>query len=439
VHDLKISFYGAAEEVGRSCMLIESEHAKILLDAGIKLGKVTEYPKIPPHLIKEIDAVILSHTHLDHSGYLPHLFGMGYMGKVYATKPTIELTNVMLGDYIDLSKPKDVTTKTMELLHKSYEIEEFREPFRIKDLEIEFFQSGHILGSAMTRVSDGKKSMIYTGDMNLAKTKLLGGADIKGLSADTLIIECTYASKKDVFEPESVTTNKMLKSINETLKTNGKVMIPSFAIGSGEQMLLLLDDYMNSGVLQKVPIYIDGMINKAMRIHRHNVIYARKELQMRILMSDYDPFRSPNFVPVESKGARNDVARKDEGCIIVTTSGMIVGGPILFYLSKLAGNPNNKLLQIGYQAPGTKGRELQDGAKEITIDNRKVKIALAIENYHFSGHGDRPQRDLLLKKIHGLKRVFLVHGEKEKLVEFKDDISGKFEAIIPKQGERYDI
>lgn len=439
MHDLRVSFYGAAEEVGRSCMLIESERTRILLDAGIKLGKIIEYPKIPPHLINEIDAVVLSHTHLDHSGYLPHLFSSGYTGKVYATKPTIELTNVMLSDYISLSKPKDVTNKTMELLHKSYEIVEFREPFKIKDLGIEFFQSGHILGSAMVRVSDGKRTMLYTGDMNLAKTRLLGGADTRGLSADTLMMECTYGSKKDVFEPESVTINKMLKSINETIKTGGKVMIPSFAIGSGEQVLLMLDDYMNSGVLQKVPIYIDGMINKAMRIHRHNVIYAKKELQMRILMSDYDPFRSPNFVPVESKGARSDVARKDEGCIIVTTSGMIVGGPILFYLSKLAGNPNNKLLQIGYQAPGTRGRELQDGAREISIDGRKTRVELAIENYHFSGHGDRPQLDLLLKRVRGLRRVFLVHGEKEKLVEFRGDISRKFDAIIPKQGERYEV
>jgi predicted metal-dependent RNase len=439
VHDLKLSFFGAAEEVGRSCIFLESDHAKVLLDAGIKLGKQIEYPNIPPSIVKDLDAVILSHTHLDHSGYLPHLFAMGYTGKVYATKPTIELTNVMLSDYISISAPKDVTNKTMDLLHKSYEIAEFREPFKIKDLDVEFFQSGHILGSSMVRISDGRKSLFYTGDLQLAKTRLLGGADLKNVSAETLLMECTYGSKKDVFPPESVTVKKMLNSINETIKIGGKVMIPSFAVGNAEQVLLMLDDYMNSGVIQKVPIYVDGMINKAMRIHRHNVIYARKELQMRILMSDYDPFRSPNFMPIENKGARGDVVKKEEGCIIVTTSGMIVGGPILFYLSKLAGNPRNKLLQIGYQAAGTTGRELQDGAREITIDRRKVKVGLTIENYHLSAHGDRPQLDLLLKRIRGLKRVFLIHGEAEKLAEFKGDISNRFDVVIPRQGERYDV
>jgi hypothetical protein len=420
-------------------MLLESEHAKILLDAGIKLGKPIEYPTIPQNIVKGIDAVVLSHTHLDHSGFLPHLYAMGYTGKVYATKPTIELTNVMLSDYISISKPRDITNKVMEHLHKSYEIKEFREAFTIKDLTIEFFQSGHILGSALVRVSDGRHSLVYTGDLNMAKTRLLGGADTKGLSAETLIIECTYGSKKDVFPPENVTTNKMLKSINETIKAGGKVMIPSFAVGSAEQVLLMLDDYMNSGILQKVPIYIDGMINKAMRIHRHNVIYARKELQMRILMSDYDPFKAINFVPIEDRRARGEVARSDKSCIIVTTSGMIVGGPILFYLSKLGSSPQNKLLQIGYQASGTLGREIQNGAKEVLIDGKKVKIALTVESYHLSGHGDRPQLDMLIKKIHGLKRVFLMHGEKEKIMEFKDDLSGKFDAVVPKQGEQYEL
>ena len=160
---------------------------------------------------------------------------------------------------------------------------------------------------------------------------------------------------------------------------------------------------------------------------------------MRILMSDYDPFKAINFVPIEDRRARGEVARSDKSCIIVTTSGMIVGGPILFYLSKLGSSPQNKLLQIGYQASGTLGREIQNGAKEVLIDGKKVKIALTVESYHLSGHGDRPQLDMLIKKIHGLKRVFLMHGEKEKIMEFKDDLSGKFDAVVPKQGEQYEL
>lgn len=215
--------------------------------------------------------------------------------------------------------------------------------------------------------------------------------------------------------------------------------MPSFAVGRAQEVLLLFDDYLNSGILPKVPIYIDGMINKAMRIHRHNVIYAREELQKRILMSDFDPFRSENFVPIEKNSMRTKIVSSGESCIIVTTSGMMSGGPILFYMSKLGSKPENKLLQIGYQAAGTLGRQIQEGAKEVTINGNKVKINLRVETYHFSAHADRTQLETLLKKVRGLRNVYLVHGEEGKLKEFKSDLAGKFNVTIPRQGEIYDI
>jgi uncharacterized protein len=291
----------------------------------------------------------------------------------------------------------------------------------------------------MITVSDGKSTLIYSGDLNLSKTKLLEGADTKNITAKTLIIESTYGGRKDIFPNEGVVAQKTLKSINETLKLGGKVIIPSFAVGRAQEILLMLDDYINSGLLPKVPIYVDGMINKAMRIHRHNVIYCRKELQRRILMSDYDPFKSSNFIPIESKTQRAKAVSTDESCIIVTTSGMLTGGPVIFYLSKLAGISTNKVILVGYQAEGTPGRQLQEGAKRIRFDKTVINIGLTVESQHLSAHADRPQLELMIKKINGLKNVFIMHGEKSKSEELREDISSKYKAIVPKNEESFEV
>ncbi|MDE1833424.1 MAG: MBL fold metallo-hydrolase [Candidatus Micrarchaeota archaeon] len=420
--------------------MITSGKTKILLDAGVKLGDKEEHPLFDDKMLGEIDAIFVSHAHLDHSGYLPHLFSAGYKGKVYATKPTIELINVLLNDYMRLSEPKDVTKEGLARLQKSYNIVEFMEPVKVKDLTVSFTFSGHIIGSGMLTVTDGKQSLIYTGDVNLSKTRLLEGADLKGLKATTIITESTYSGRKDIFPPEGVVVKKMIKSIKDTLTAGGKVIIPSFAVGRAQEVLLLLDDYMNSGAIPKVPIYVDGMINKALRIHRHNVIYCRKELISKILMSDSDPFKSDNFVPVEKKGVREKIVSEDQSSIIVTTSGMLTGGPIMYYLTKMASNSMNKMILVGYQASGTLGRTIQEGAKTVTINHRKVNVQLSIEAYHLSAHADRPQLEKLIKSVEGLKNVYIVHGEKSKTEEFKTDlISHKYNAVLPRLGGEYEL
>ena len=436
---LKITFYGGAQEVGRSCVMVSTEKTRILLDAGVKLGEVEERPIIKDEEVKKVDAIFISHAHLDHIGYLPHVYSRGYKGYIYTTKPTMELTNVLISDYMRISNPREVTKDGLGRLAKSWKVIDFGKEVRINDLTLKFIHSGHIVGSSVISVSDGKSTLLYSGDINLAKSKLLEGADTRNLVGKTLIIESTYAARKDVFPKEGVVTQRMLKSINETIKMGGKVIIPSFAVGRAQEILLMLDDYINSGLLPKVPVYVDGMINKAMRIHRHNVIYCRKELQMKILMSDYDPFKSSNFVPIESKTQRSKVVSTDESCIIVTTSGMLTGGPVIYYLQRLASNPINKVILVGYQAEGTQGRLLQDGAKRIKLDKYNVDIKLVVESHHLSAHADRPQLEAIISRVQGLKNVFIMHGEKSKSEELREDISGKYKAIVPKNGESFDI
>jgi uncharacterized protein len=439
VKNLKITFFGGAQEVGRSCVMISSDKTKILLDAGIKLGEVEEHPIITDEEVRTVDGILISHSHLDHIGYLPHIYSAGYKGFIYTTKPTMELTNVLISDYMRISNPRDVTKDGLTRLGKSYKVCDFKKDVRIGDLTVKFLPSGHIVGSSMITVTDGKSTIIYSGDVNMVKTKLLDGADARGVTAKTMIIESTYGAKKDVFPNEGVIAQKTLKSIKETLTQGGKVIIPSFAVGRAQEILLMLDDYVNSGLLPKVPIYVDGMINKAMRIHRHNVIFCRKELQMRILMSDYDPFKSSNFIPIESRTQRTKVVSEHESSIIVTTSGMLTGGPVIYYLQRLAGNPINKVILVGYQAEGTPGRLLQDGAKKLKLDKYNVDIKLNVEMQHLSAHADRPQLERLIKSVTGLKNVYIMHGEKSKSEELKEGISDKFHAVVPKNGESFEV
>ncbi len=433
-----MTFYGAAQEVGRSCIMVSTGKTKILLDAGVK-PEDNDAPRIEDKDLKSIDAIIISHAHIDHCAYLPHIYSMGYKGYVYTTKPTMELMAVLIADYMHLVNPKDVTKEGLDSLAKHFKIIDYKKEFRIKDLRCEFISAGHIVGSAVTKVTDGRRTLVYTGDINLTNTRLLDGADLEGLRADTLITESTYGAKTDIKANEKEQAPLFLKSIKETITQGGKVIIPSFAVGRAQEVLLFLDDYIKSGLIPKVPVYVDGMINKTMKIHRHNVIFCRRELQMRILMSDEDPFKSPNFTPIEGKDMRGKIAKSDESCIVVTTSGMVTGGPVLYYLTRWAGNSANKLILIGYQPDGTRGRQLQDGDKELVIDKRKVKIALKVETFHMSAHADRKQLELIPKRIAGLKQIFLVHGEPEKMDDLKTAWGNRYKVFTPRLSESFDI
>ncbi len=436
---MEISFFGAAGEVGRSCILIESKKTKILLDAGIKLGEKIEYPEIKDELLKEIDSIVVSHAHLDHCGYLPHIYSKGYQLSVYATKPTIELMQVLLSDYIRISEPEGIQKDIITKIIKNSKIVEYKREIKIKDLTISFMPSGHILGSALVLISDGKERVLYTGDLNLSTTKLLNHADLRNIKANVLIMESTNGGASDILKTEKENIKELVKLVKDTIQRGGKVLIPSFAVGRAQEVLLILDDYINSGMIPKVPLFMDGMINKAMRIHRHNVIFCRKELQTRILMNDSDPFKSDNFVSVENKTARNRIVYSNESSIIVTTSGMVTGGPVMFYLPKIAKDKMNMLILVGYQAVGTLGRLIKDGEKDIEVDGKKVHISMDVRYVRLSAHTDRKQLELIPSKISGLKKIFLVHGEISKSESLKKEFSKKYEVIVPQISTKYHI
>ena len=433
---MEISFLGAAKEVGRSAIMLNGRR-NYLLDCGLKISGISEeYPLIEDKDARRLDGVIISHAHLDHSGYAPALTAKGYRGKYWMTKPTRDLVQLLLSDYLGIEKATHAyTTRDLNYFLKNIQVLEYE---RRKD-EVTFFDSGHILGSAMTLVEDSGHKILYTADLNTRETRLLDGAK-KGLQADTLIIESTYGSTADQHLSSKEIYASLVREVKETLDKNGKVIIPSFAIGRGQEILFTLENYLKSKMLPPTPIYLDGMVKKALRIYRHNAIYLKDEVKRRILTSDDDPFKCEYYTTPQRKD-RSDVLEQEK-CVIVTTSGMLNGGPVLFYLKKLAGDEKNKLILVGYQAQGTRGRQLLEGANEIEIDGEKIEIKLTVTQAKFSAHSDHKELVEFTKSIRGLQRVFVQHGEASKCEEFAQELGRKLkgvEVIAPTLGETFQL
>jgi predicted metal-dependent RNase len=431
---MRVTFYGGAEEVGRSCVIIEKGKRSIMLDCGIKLGEETQYPLISDSELQRIENIALSHAHLDHSGYLPHVYSKRAKPKIFLTKPTRDLMAVLLSDYCRLhtesTRRKLFTQKDVDNILKDANIVDYNEEVK-GTFDMTFHPAGHIIGSAMIKIKENN-GILYTGDICVRKTKILEGCE-RELKAETLIMESTYGGKDDVIPSYKDSANKLVASINKTLDSGGHVIIPSFAVGRAQEILLILDDYMRSGALQKTKIYIEGMIGKALRIYRHNAIYASEELKRRILMSEDDPFKASSFHYSRSK-KREDVLA--EPCIILSTSGMLSGGPVLFYLQALGQDPKNKMIFVGYQAPGTPGRKLIDGERKLKIRDVELDLKLQIESVKISGHADFNELLQFVKGIKGLKRVFIMHGEK---TDLKDALEKSYEVVIPRLLESYGL
>ncbi|MCK4319704.1 MBL fold metallo-hydrolase [Candidatus Micrarchaeota archaeon] len=413
---MKIRFLGGTREVGKSAVLLEEQ--KTLLDCGIKLGKEIGYPELEG---AEFEKVGITHAHLDHVGYLPHLFKKGRHVEIYGTKPTKDLAGVLLSDYRRISK--SFSEKDVEDVIKNFHDVEYGE----KKAGMEFFNAGHIMGSAMIRVGD----LLYTGDLNVRGTRLLNGAEL-GLEAKTLIIEGTYGNEDMPSRKE--TERKFINEIKETLDNGGHVLIPSFAVGRGQEVLFILENYIKSGVLPDVKIYVEGMIKKALRIYRKNVLYGKEEIWKRILINEEDPFRSRYFHSSRRKD-KEDVF--EEPSIIVSTSGMLTGGPVLGYLKRMASNPKNKIIFVGYQAEGTRGREVVEGKKNVEVDDEEVELKMKIAEVRLSAHAGRNELISFVKGIKGLKRVFLMHGDEGALESLKEGIGKRYDVNIPELGDQF--
>jgi len=415
--------------------MLEEGRRNLMFDCGIKLGETTEYPLIHDDELRNVRNITISHAHLDHSGYLPHVYSKGASPNIFLTKPTRDLMGVLLSDYQRIHvgegrRRKMFSMKDVDGVMKDARIIEYNEPFT-SDFKVSFHSAGHILGSALTRIHENG-GILFTGDICTRKTRVLDPAT-RTVMAETLIMESTYGGKDDLIPSYKESYQKMIKIINQTLDRGGHVIIPSFAVGRAQEVLLALDDHMRSGALAPTKIFIDGMIGKAMKIYRHNAYYANDDIKKRILMSEDDPFNSPNFHHPRSK-ERDDVLK--EPSIIVTTSGMLTGGPVLFYLDKLGSDPRNTIIFVGYQAEGTPGSKIIAGEKRLKVRDREIKLGARVESVKLSAHADFNDLVQFARSVKNLKRIFLMHGEKTDLYSA---LERDYEVVVPRNLETYSI
>ena len=438
-----ITFFGGCNEVGRNAMLLESHGKKILVDAGIKVSRDNpELPKIPVEIAKSLDALVLSHAHIDHCGYIPFLVKQGFTGKIFATTPTRDIMHLLLSDAAKIARENKnpfYGTKDIDRTMNQTKPVGFNEEIEIvPGIKATFLNAGHIIGSAEVLLEFEGKKLLYSGDINTRESHLLLPAVVPKEKIDFLVLECTYAGKQDILPSLQKSSKELADTIKETLKKGGKALIPSFAVGRGQEVMLAVENYVRSGYLPEMTIWLDGMITRANRICRHNVVFMRPEIPNRILMADDDPFKSPFIKQPRSKNKKEVFASKK--AVIISTSGMLSGGPAIYYLQKLAASRKNCIIIVGYQAENTLGRELLEGKKIVEIKGKKLHVQCSVKRVKFSGHADYNGLLNFASSI-SAEKTFLIHGEKEKLPEFKKTLEKKLKktVTIPKELEKMEI
>jgi KH/beta-lactamase-domain protein len=451
VGDLRITPLGGVQEVGRSAFLIQTRESNVLLDCGINPGSsrpFEAFPRFddPVFELDSLDAIIVSHAHLDHCGLVPFLYKYGYDGPVYCSAPTSNLMTLLQLDYLDVANKqgvmahydqKDVRECVLHTIPLRYGVVTDIAP----DIRLTLHNAGHILGSSMIHlhVGEGLHNIVYTGDYKYARTMLLEAAAIEFPRVETVITESTYGSIDDIMPSRVEAEERLTKIVNETLERKGKVLIPVPAVGRAQEIMLIIDGYMRRGLMKEAPVFIEGMISEATAIHTAYPEYLGREVRHSILHEGINPFQSDYFTVVEHPNVRQEII-EGEPCIIMATSGMLEGGPVIEYFKSLADNENNAVIFVSYQIEGTLGRRVQRGLNEATMMNMEgkldvVKVRLRVESIEgFSGHSDRRQ---IISYITQLKpspeRVIVCHGERAKCLSVANFLQKRcgIQAVAP--------
>ncbi len=425
---IRVIALGGFREVGRSCILVETPKSKVLVDCGVAVGGTNS--GVHPYLntkefdYTELDAIICSHAHLDHLGCVPMLYEHGYDGPLYVTTPTIDLATLLWLDYIDVMQRNGInplfTANGVKKAVKYTIPLEYGEVSDVApDVRLTFQNAGHILGSAIVHlhIGEGMHNIVYTGDIKFGRTTLLDPAFTNFQRIETLIIESTYGSASDVMPHRQEAEAQLMDIVNRTMERGGTVLIPSFSVERAQDAMAILvqNDF-------QYPVFIDGMIWDATGIFTAYPEYMSRSIQRKIF-NNQDPFLSDIFKRITAPSER-EKAWEEKPAVIISTSGMLVGGPAVEHLKALAEDQKNTLIFIGYQAEGTMGRRIQKGWKEVPFktENGKttvLKLQMEVETVEgLSGHSDRNQLLGFINKLADKpSRVIVCHGEKQKAVE----------------------
>ena len=431
----EVSLYtlGGFGQVGRSSLLLSTPESKILIDCGINPGArspMDAFPRLDSvHLtLDDLDAVVIGHAHLDHTGFLPVLAKYGYKGPIYCTEPTLPMMNLIQLDAIKVAAAQGKNPIYSERDVKQIMRQTITLPYGTvtdisPDIKLVLANAGHILGSALCHfhIGNGDHNFVYSGDIKFGKSILFEAATWNFPRVETLLIESTYGLKEDIQPSRQEVESAFINTVNNTLADGGKVLIPIPAVGRAQEIMMVIDHYMKSGQMIEASVFTEGMISEASAIHESYPEYLARELKQKILETDDNPFDSEYFTNIEHADAREEPMREDSPCIILATSGMLEGGPVLEYFKNIAPDKKSKILFVSYQVNGTMGRRVLDGSRQVSMLGKAgkveaVTISCSVEKLDgFSGHSDYNQLMSFVQRLRPkLRRVLVNHGERKK-------------------------
>ncbi len=446
---VRTTFLGSGRQVGRSCILLQTQNSKVLLDCGVDVAAHGEdkYPyfNVPEFDMSQLDAVIISHAHLDHVGLLPYLYKMGYKGPVYMTPPTRDISALTSLDFIGVaykqaSKPLFSSTDVKEMVKHSICLDYNEVTDITPDIRLTFYNAGHALGSAMVHmnIGNGAHNLLYTGDFKYGRSRLLAPAISSFPRVESVITESTYGSKNDILPPRKKAEDDLIETVNKTINNGGKVLIPELGLGRAQETMLILEDAMRNGNLPNVPIYVDGMIWDINAIHTAYPDFLSGKTKSQIFQ-DNNPFISETFKRVGSPKERKDVIEGGP-CIVLATSGMLVGGASVEYFREFAPNKNNSIIFVCYQGAGSLGREVQEGATKtkMEVDGKEeiIEINFEVNSIHgLTAHAGRNELTSFFNNLRPKpKRILINHGEVSKSIDLASALykSTRTETNVPR-------
>ncbi len=473
---MKVTFLGATKTVTGSNFLVEGAGKKFLIDCGMYQGQAAdEVQNESPFLfdVNEIDFMLLTHAHIDHSGRIPKLYNEGYRNPIFATKATCDLCSIMLPDSGHIQemeaewKNKKRKRKGEKELPPMYTAEDAARclevfvPIKYDELieidpliHVRFNDAGHMLGSSIieiwVREDDKETKIVFTGDIGNNDIPLLSEPTMIE-SADFLVMESTYGNRLHIRNDEKA--EEFLKIVSETLDKGGTVVIPSFAVGRTQEILYELNNlkdtmhdeefYREYETIMKAPVYVDSPLAiSATEVFEDNMDLFDEDTK-KIMQSGDNPLEFPGLKFTKTADESKELNERNESAIIISASGMCEVGRIKHHLKHNLWNPNSTILFVGYQAQGTLGRKIVDGAKTVKIFGEEIAVNARIEYIEgYSGHADQ---EWLLNFIYSFftkpKHIFLVHGEPEGQKVLRDKIIENTEipVTIPEFGECYEL
>lgn len=448
---MRIVPLGGAEEIGASCLFVEMGGKRMVVDCGIRTGARPGDDPLPnlSHLtdLGGVDAILVTHAHLDHCGALPVLHQAYPAAPVYATPATHALVGVMLRDAlrimadrsereheVPLYSPEAVATLATRALPVRF-CE--RTPLFGGDVAVTFFPAGHVLGAAMIALEGADGKLLVTGDYSVGAQRTVEGAMAPRFSPDVLVTESTYGDR--LHANRRVEERRLAEAVAAVVAGGGRALIPAFALGRAQEVILILQEFQRDGVIPRFPVWIDGMVKNICGVYSAHAESLSRSFRRRMQREGSVFFRSQDgFAPVTAP--QREAVASGAPCAIISSSGMLTGGPSLFYARRLAADPRNAILITGYQDEESPGRRLLDLAgaapeeRTLTIDGAITRVECRVEKYSLSAHADSGEMSGLAAQL-GARDVVLVHGSEEARGRLSALVGSERRVHLPSAGD----